>query len=80
MSELDESISLQPLEQRAHVKAAAARLRKEFTGIFGVETIERFLAESLGQLSNVKVPAFVPLFSERLRANVFARSPRWREP
>jgi arsenate reductase (thioredoxin) len=28
MSELDASISLQPVEQRAHVKAAAARLRE----------------------------------------------------
>src|SRR4029450_5173847 len=45
----------------------------EFRGIFAVETIERYLAESLEQLSGSRVSLYVPVLAhrfarERLRA------------
>jgi arsenate reductase len=56
-----------------HVRRAAAGLKDEFEGIFAVETIERFLAESLDSLENARVADFVPVLAhrfarERLRA------------
>jgi protein-tyrosine-phosphatase len=56
-----------------HVASTARSLHDEFREIFGVETIERFLAESLDQLSGSRVSAYVPVLAhrfarERLRA------------
>jgi len=58
---------------RSHLERGLARLRDDFTGIFSAETVERYMAESLSQLSNVRLSDFVPLFvhrfaRERLRA------------
>ena len=54
------------LEQRAALRSAAANLRKEFDGTFGVETIEQFLASSYDQFADrARITAFVPLFAER---------------
>lgn len=52
-------------ETRHHVGHAAQRLHREFDGIFGPETIERFVAESCAQYGRARVQAFVPLFVER---------------
>jgi protein-tyrosine-phosphatase len=65
MSELSEAMSLLPVEQRSIVRHAAAELRTEFRGIFGVETIELYLASSLLALQAARIKNFVPLFSER---------------
>jgi len=54
-----------PLEIRHLVHNVAARVRDDFAGIFGPETIERFIAESYSSLSGSKVQSFVPLFVER---------------
>ncbi len=55
-----------PLEQQQLVRSATARLRDEFSGLFGPETIERFIADSLDQLlPRSKFTAFVPLLTER---------------
>ncbi len=50
---------------RARLAPDIARLAAEFEGIFSMETIERYLAESVDQLSRARVQAFVPIFVQR---------------
>lgn len=55
-----------PLDQSLAMKAAAARLTGEFDGIYGAETIERFLHTSFDQFAtNATIPRFLPLMAER---------------
>jgi arsenate reductase (thioredoxin) len=55
-----------PLDQQHLVRSAAARLEREFTGTFGRETVERFIADSLEQLiPTATVTTFLPLLTER---------------
>ena len=54
-----------PLELRPLIRSVADRLRAEFDGTFGPETIQRFMAESFESLSGARVKGFVPLFVER---------------
>lgn len=54
-----------PLEIRHLIRRAASHIREDFAGIFGAETIERFIADSYTSLSHSKVQSFVPLFVER---------------
>ena len=61
------------LVTRGHLDKAHARLSEEFDGIYGSETVERFMVESLEAVGSARVQAFVPLFAhrfarERLRA------------
>jgi arsenate reductase len=65
MSELTEAMSVLPVEQRSVVRHTAADLQEEFRGIFGVETIELYLAASLLALQAARIKNFVPLFSAR---------------
>jgi len=65
MSELNEAMSVLPVEQRTIVRHSADNLREEFRGTFGVETIELYLASSLLSLQAARIKNFVPLFSER---------------
>lgn len=58
-------LSAAPVEMRPLIRASAERLRKDFAGVFGEETIQRFMAESWESLQGAKVAAFVPLFVER---------------
>ena len=58
---------------RGHLEKGLERLRDEFAGTFSVETVERFMAESLEALAGSRLKDFVPLFvhrfaRERLRA------------
>jgi arsenate reductase len=58
---------------RGHLEKGLESLREEFAGIFSAETVERFMAESLGALTNARFKDYVPLFvhrfaRERLRA------------
>jgi protein-tyrosine-phosphatase len=58
---------------RGHLRRGLDSLREEFAGVFGAETIERFMAESLYALKDSRLKDFVPLFvhrfaRERLRA------------
>ena len=58
---------------RGHLEKGPDSLRDEFTGVFSEETIERYMAQALGDLPAAKVQTFVPLFvhrfaRERLRA------------
>jgi hypothetical protein len=43
MSELSDAMSVLPVEQRTIVRHSADKLREEFRGTFGVETIELYL-------------------------------------
>ncbi len=61
------------LVTRGHLERGLESLEEEFAGIFGAETIERYMAESLTEIGAARVKDFVPLFvhrfaRERLRA------------
>jgi arsenate reductase (thioredoxin) len=54
------------IDQQLALRTAATRLRGDFDGIFGAETIERFLDSSYDQFaSHSTVPNFLPLLAER---------------
>lgn len=54
------------LDQQVALKASAARLAEEFTGLFNAETIERFLFSSYDQFADrATVSTFLPLLGER---------------
>lgn len=55
-----------PLDQSLALRTAATRLATTFEGIFGAETIERFLYISFDQFAErATVPTFLPLIAER---------------
>lgn len=54
------------VDQRLALRTAASRLRGEFDGTFGQETIQRFLYSSYDQFaSRASISAFLPLLAER---------------
>lgn len=54
------------IDQRLAMKTAADQLQREFDGVFGAETIERFLHSSYDQFAGrATVPRFLPLLAER---------------
>jgi arsenate reductase (thioredoxin) len=65
------------IDQRLALKTAATRLQRDFDGIFGVETVERFLHSSYDQFAGrATIPNFLPLLAERFarqRLNALAR-------
>jgi arsenate reductase len=55
-----------PLDQSLALKSAAIRLQENFDGVFGAETIERFLHTSFDQFAGrASVVTFLPLMAER---------------
>jgi arsenate reductase len=53
-------------EQRSALVSAARNLSEQFAGVFGPETIERFLHSSYDQFAETAtVPTFLPLLAER---------------
>jgi len=55
-----------PLETRYALGSAAKNLAAEFSGTFGVETIEQFLVTSYDQFAaNARIPTYLPLMAER---------------
>jgi protein-tyrosine-phosphatase len=61
------------LVTRGHLEKGLESLETEFAGVFGTETIERYMAESLSGIGPARIENFVPLFvhrfaRERLRA------------
>ena len=61
------------LMTRTHLERGLEGLTVEFAGVFSAETVERYMAESVGDLPAARVRNFVPLFvhrfaRERLRA------------
>jgi arsenate reductase len=60
---MDDDLSI---EQRHLLRAAAEDLRREFEGIFGVETIERYLRTSYDEFAgSARVTTFLPLLASR---------------
>jgi arsenate reductase (thioredoxin) len=54
------------LDQTVALRTSAARLGDDFAGIYGPETIERFLHSSFDQFATTAtVPTFLPLLAER---------------
>jgi arsenate reductase len=54
------------IDQTLALTTAAERLARQFSGIFGAETIERFLHTSYDQFADrAAVPHFLPLLAER---------------
>lgn len=54
------------LDQQLALRSAAARLAEEFSGVFGAETLERFLTASYDEFADrATVPTFLPLLAER---------------
>jgi hypothetical protein len=54
------------IDQQLALLTAARRLGDDFTGVFGEETIERFLHSSYDQFAGrATVPNFLPLLAER---------------
>jgi protein-tyrosine-phosphatase len=64
-------------DQRRALESAAARLAEEFDGVFGLETIERFLTSSYDQFADrAGATSFRPIMAERFareRLNALAR-------
>lgn len=54
------------IDQELALRTAAAKLAQEFDGVYGVETIERFLHSSYDQFAGQStVPHYLPLLAER---------------
>ncbi|WP_327635236.1 arsenate reductase ArsC [Kribbella sp. NBC_00482] len=54
------------IDQSLALRTAAARLADEFSGVYGPETVERFLHSSYDQFATGStVPNFLPLLAER---------------
>ncbi len=54
------------IDQRLALKSAAARLAEQFDGVFGPETIERFLTSSYDQFARrATAENFLPVLAER---------------
>ncbi|MDQ0371779.1 arsenate reductase ArsC [Cellulomonas humilata] len=54
------------IDQRHALLTAATRLSTEFAGVFGVETIDRFLTSSYDQFAGrARIPHYLPLLAER---------------
>jgi len=54
------------LEHQLALRSAAHNLKAEFDGVFGAETIERFLVTSYDQFaSQARIPTYLVLFAER---------------
>jgi len=58
---------------RSHLQKGLEGLKDEFAGVFSAQTVERYMAESVGHLPAARVKDFIPLFvhrfaRERLRA------------
>ena len=54
-----------PLAQRHALKEAATRLQREFDGTFNLETVQRYLDDSLERLSGAVYLDYVSLLAER---------------
>jgi len=60
------SLETMKIEERMALRIAATRLREKFEGIFGVETIERFLYSSYDEMApHATVRYYLALFAER---------------
>lgn len=68
-------VKLDPIA-RAHLDRGIAHLATEFQGIFSVETVARFVEESIEQLGEARVSEFVPVLAHRFARSGCGRSGR----
>ncbi len=62
----DLHLSHLPVDQQHLVRGVTARLESQFAGTFGVETIERFVVDSLDKLlPSATVTSFLPVLAEK---------------
>lgn len=62
----DPTTSDLPLDQQHLLQRVVARLEPRFAGTFGVETIERFVTDSLEQLlPSAKITTYLPVLAEK---------------
>jgi arsenate reductase (thioredoxin) len=62
----DPHLGTMPLDQRHLVGRVTATLEPQFSGTFGRETIERFVADSLERLqASARITTYLPLLTER---------------
>ena len=52
-------------EEAQLIKSGAVRLQREFDGVFGIETVERFLTDSYVRMHDARIRAFIPVLAER---------------
>jgi hypothetical protein len=72
-------LSAAPLEIRSLIQGVGGRLRSEFTGIYGEETIQRLIVESKESLSAAKVRASSPCSPNASPVSAYVRLPASRE-
>lgn len=53
------------VEEIQLIRSSSARLQRDFEGIFGTATIERFMTDSFERLANARIRTFVPVMAER---------------
>ena len=59
-------LALLPPDQQHFVRRAADGLKRQFEGVFGPETVERLVADSLQELlPTATVMTFLPVLAER---------------
>jgi arsenate reductase len=62
----DPTIENLPLDQQHLVRTVSARLAPDFAGVFGPETVQRFVLDSLEQLlPTAKIATYLPLLAEK---------------
>jgi arsenate reductase len=67
-----------PLDQATVLNSAAIRLSDEFRGVFGPETVERFLHTSFDQFATRgTVPQFLLLMAERFALQRLQGLAKW---
>lgn len=65
MTDTDDQATLS-VDQQAALRTAAERLAEQYSGVFGLETIERFLITSYDQFAgSANIAKFLPLLAER---------------
>jgi arsenate reductase len=55
---------LEPATRR-RIETELDELRREFAGVFSAETIERYIAESIEDLSGARIQTYLPIFVNR---------------
>ncbi len=71
MTETSSYLDDVPLEMRHLVSHAAARLHREFEGIFATETIERFIADSWSRVAHARCSPSCHCSSSDSHASVY---------
>ncbi|WKZ82217.1 MAG: arsenate reductase ArsC [Acidimicrobiia bacterium] len=70
-----------PPETQLMIDQAAQRVQRDFDGVFGVETIARFMAESQEMLeSRARILTWLPILIERLARDRLQAASRLRTP